>query len=95
MAYIFQAFPQMIYHLIYGERIVHTEADLKTFLAAGWAVTPDGNNGEIKIKKQIAWHESEIKRLSSRLVSNVQPEIVENIVLDSEEKRRPGRPRKE
>ena len=74
-------YPAMIYHLIDGERVVHSEEEKKRFLDAGWSDKRIPFNEVNAIKAKIASHEAEIRKLEINLVAAEQQERIARLSI--------------
>jgi Skp family chaperone for outer membrane proteins len=103
----FKAFPQMIYHLAEGQKIVNTKEELDVYLNRGWLTSPAKLQEKDRLEDMIAHYRAELKRMENELKNLIsQAEVPENDSELAEEtkgeklptmqqlRRKKGRPRK-
>jgi hypothetical protein len=61
------AFPQMIFHVVESPKVVNTKEELDAHLAKGWSMTSVEFDRVKMVQAKIAYHKSEIERLSEML----------------------------
>jgi hypothetical protein len=85
----FQPFPTMIYHLIEGQKVVHSQEEMDSHFARGWTARPADLTEKGLLKAKIAQVEADLEQMKQNLAALENDEEPQTPA-----RRGPGRPKR-